>query len=164
MAPGSAWLGLPFLRGRGIPRLGKSLRGHGEFHDRAGIVLSPGAAGNGQALERATPKHRFLLESPDQDGNEIRLKRPAAHGQLTAAFCNLYARQPKALHGLSRKGAEVLRVSGASPTARSELPHERPSQGDRSLDALQVLIELRFAFFRTELRGDFRELLLLLLV
>src|SRR6267378_1132325 len=40
----------------------------------------------------------------------------------------------------------------------------RPPQGDRGFDAPQVLIELRFAFLRAELRSDFCELLLLLLV
>src|SRR5258708_17356448 len=163
MAPGGAWLGFR-LHGRGgISGLGKSLRTHGEFHDRASRVLSRGAAGNGQALERAPPKHGFLLESPDEDGDEIGLQRPAAHGQLPAPFCNLYAREPEALHGLSRKGAEVFRVSGRpAQTPRSELAQERPSQSDGRFNALQVLIELRFAFFRAELRSDFYELLLLL--
>src|SRR6266849_1599548 len=166
MAPGGAWLGLRFLRwGGGISRLGKSLRPHGEFHDRATRVLSRGATGNGQSLERAPPKHGFLLESPDEDGDEIRLQRPAAHGQLSAPFCDLYAREPEALHSLSRKGAEVFRVSGRSgQTARTELAHERPSQSDGLFNALQVLIELRFALFRAELRRDFCELLLLLFV
>src|SRR6266849_3932943 len=166
MAPGGAWLGLRFLRwGGGISRLGKSVRTHGEFHDRASRVLSRGATGNGQTLERAPPKHGFLLESPDEDGNEIRLQRPAAHRQLFAPFCNLYAREPEPLHGLSRKGAEVFRVSGRSDqTARSELAQKRPSQSDGRFDALQVLVKLRFAFFRAELRSDFSELLLLLFV
>src|SRR5258708_23189077 len=166
MAPGGAWLGPRFLRrGRGISCLGKSLRTHGEFHDRATRGLSRSAARDGQPLERAPPKHGFLLESPDEHGNEIGLQRPAAHGQLSAAFCNLYAREPEALHGLSRKGAEVFRVSAwAGRTALSELAHERASQGDCDFDALQVLIELRFAFLRAELRSDSCELLLLLLV
>src|SRR5437016_11592249 len=166
MAPGSAWLGPRLLRrGGGISRLGKSLRSHSELNDRATRGLSRGAARDGEPLERATPEHGFLLESPDEHGNEIRLQRPAAHGQLSAPFSQLYAGEPEPLHGLSRKGAEVFRVSArAGRTALSELAHERASQGDRGFDALQVLIELRFAFFRAELRGDFSELLLLLFV
>src|SRR5256885_14804772 len=112
MAPGGARLG-PRLRrrGGGIPRLGKALRSHTELNDRATRGLSRGAARDGEPLERAPPEHGFRLESADEHGNEIRLQRPAAHGQLSAPFCDLYAREPEPLHGLSREGAEVFRVS-----------------------------------------------------
>src|SRR6267143_2495634 len=166
MAPASAWLGpRPPGCSEGVSRLGKSLRAHGEVHDRASRVLSRGATGDGQALERSPPKHGFLLESPDEDGDEIRLQGPTAHGQLSASFSNLYAREPEALHGLPRKGAEVFRVScGSRRTACSELAQQRLAQSDRRFDVLEVLIELRFAFLRAEFRADFGELLLLLFV
>src|SRR3989441_6311141 len=166
MAPASAWLGpCPPGCGEGASRLGKSLRSHSEFRDRANRVLSRGAPGNRQSLERPPPEHGFLLESPDEDGDEIRLQGPAAHGQLSASFSNLYAREPEALHGLPRKGAEVFRVSGrSSRTACPKFAQQRLAQSDRRFDAPEVLIELPFAFFRAELRSDFCELLLLLLV
>src|SRR5260370_27737164 len=127
MAPASAWLGLrPPGGGGGISRLGKSLRAHGEIHDRASRVLSRGAPGNRQGLERTPSKRGFLLESPDEDGDEVRLQRPAAHGELSAPFGDLYAREPEALHGPPRKGAEVFRVpGGSSRTACSKLAQQR---------------------------------------
>src|SRR3989449_11560997 len=141
MAPASAWLGpRPPACGEGVSRLGKSLRSPGEFRDRANRVLSRGAPGNRQSLERPPPKHGFLLESPDEDGDEIRLQGPAAHGQLSASFSNLYAREPEALHGLPCEGAEVFRVSGGSRrTACSKLAQQRLAQSDRRFDALEVL-------------------------
>src|SRR5712691_12414442 len=136
MAPASAWLGpRPPGCGEGVSRLGKSLRSQGEFRDRANRVLSRGAPGNRQSLERPPPKDGFLLESPDEDGDEIRLQGPAAHGQLSAPFCDLYAREPEALHGLPRKGAKVFGVSGRSgQSACSQLAQQRLAQSDGRFD------------------------------